>query len=897
MKRTFRIGSARPDVERDVRDEIHAHLEMEAEALVAGGMSETEAREEARRRFGDASRHEAMTRREASRLQRRVRWTDRGDALLQDLRYAFRRMGKSPGFSAVALLSLALGIGANTAIFSIVNTILRGGVPMRAPEELVEIYTSEANQGYPYSVSSVPDLMDLRERTDLFTGVGGYEAFISRYETDDATHPVTGELVTHDLSAVLGIQPALGRFFLPEEGRTVGTHPVVVLGHSFWQSRFGGDPSVLERSVRLGGTLFTVVGVAPRELQSFTAPGFAMDAWAPYQMAGALSFDGDGYEFDSRGSQSVFIRARVLPGVTLDEVRGALAAMSAQHQAAYPEAWKGKEFNVLPTTEVSIHPMVDGPLKGVAALVFSVAALVLLIACVNLAGFLLARASERRKEIALRLALGARRSALVRQLLVETLLLGFLGGAAGLLVARWVLGVLVTFQPPIPFPLNLEFGLDGTVLLFTGLVSAGAGLLFGMIPALQSTNPDLAPTLKDEAGSVTGSRKRITLKNALLVTQVAVSTLLLLGAGLFLRSLSSAQAMDLGFSARDGAVAWVLVNMVESDPDQAELIIGTLEERALAIPGIERVATAEMLPLGVGLQTTAWVIPGVDPPPGEEFVSIRYNKVSGTYFEVMGIPMVAGRPFSPEDRRESEPVAIVSQAAARRYWPGESPLGKEIRRGRQEAPYRIVGVAGDTKVWTLGEEFQPYIYLARSQTTPAGAQLIARGALSDAQIAGQLRRMIREVDRRLVIMETKTIPEHLSIQLFPPRTAAALLGAFGLLALILATTGLYGAVAFSVSKRTREMGIRMSMGASAGEVVGMVLRGAMGPVVAGALLGWLLSLGLAQVIRGFLYGTSPVDPVTFLGVPALLLGVAVLAAIVPARRASRVNPVEALRSE
>ncbi len=897
MRRSFRAGSFRPDPARDVNEEIQAHLEEEAEGLMARGMVREEAWKKAREVMGDLERYEREARRHAAARERSHRWMDRFDALAQDLRYALRRMARNPAFTAVAVLSLALGIGANSAIFSIVNTILLGGVPMRAPEELVEVYTSEANQGYPYSVSSVPDLMDLRERTDLFSGVAGYEAFLSRYETDEATDPVVGELVTHDLFAVLGIQPALGRFFVPEEGRTPGTHPVVVLGHSFWQSRFGGDASVLGRSLRVGGTPFIVVGVAPREVQSLTAPGFTMDMWAPYQMAGALSFDGDGYQFDSRGSQSVLIRARLQPGVTLEEVRAALAAMSAQHQAAYPDSWKGKEFSVLPTSQVSIHPIVDGPLKGAAALLLSAVALVLLIACVNLAGFLLARASGRRKEIALRLALGARRGALVRQLLAETLLLGLVGGAAGLLVARSVLKALVTFQPPIPFPLNLQFVLDGRVLLFTALVSGAAGLLFGLVPALQSTRPDLAPTLKDEAGAVTGSRRRITLQKVLLVTQVAFSTLLLLGAGLFLRSLSSAQDMDLGFSARDGAVAWVLVNMIGADTEETESIIRTLEERALAIPGVDRVATAEMLPLGIGLQTTNWVIPGVEPQPGEEYIDIRYNLVSATYFDVMGIPMVAGRAFTSEDRAGSEAVAIVSEAAARRYWPGESALGKEIRRGSRDTPYRIVGVAGDTKVWTLGEEFQPYVYLARPQATPVGAQIIARGTLPDAQIAGQLRRMIREVDPRLVIMETKTLPEHLSIQLFPPRAAAALLGAFGLLALILATTGLYGSVAFSVSRRTREMGIRMSLGANAGQVVGMVLRGAMSPVAAGILLGWLLSLGLAQVIRGFLYGISALDPVTFLGVPAVLAAVALAAALVPARRASRVDPVRALRAE
>ncbi len=901
MKPTFRAGSFEPDPERDVREEIETHIEMEAEALTSQGMSRDEALKEARRLFGDKTRFEGEARKEASIRERKVRWQDRLDSLSQDIRYAFRRMAKNPGFTAIAILSLALGIGANTAIFSIVSTFLMGGVPMRAPEELVEIYTSDGDQGYPYSISSHPDLRDLRERTDLFSGVVGYEGFLSRYETAETTQPVMGELVTHDLFSVLGIEPALGRFFVPEEGQTVGTHPVVVLGHSFWETRFGSDPGILGQTIRLGGHLFTVVGIAPKEVQSLTAPGFVMNMWAPYQMADALSMggsvEGSTYDMDARGNSTVFIRARLQPGVTVDEARAALATMSAQNQSAYPEDWRGKEFNILPTNEVAIHPIVDGPLKGVAALLLSAVALVLLIACVNLAGFLLARASDRRKEIALRLALGAKRSALVRQLLVETLVLGLLGGGAGLLVATWGLQTLVSFQPPIPVPVNLEFGLDGKVLLFTGLVSAAAGLFFGLIPALQSTNPDVATTLKDEAGSTTGSRKRFTLRNALIVTQVAISMVLLLGAGLFIRSLSSAQDMDIGFSARDGAIAWVFMGISGSERDQQELMIQTLEDRALAIPGVDRVATAEVVPLGMSLQMTSWDIPGVEPPTGREHISIRYNLVSSSYFDVMEIPIVDGRSFSPEDRTESEGVVIISEATARRYWPGESPVGREIIRPGRDRTYRIVGVAKDTKVWTLGEEFQPYVYLARSQNNAMGAQFIARGSIPDAQIASQLRRMIQDTDSRLVIMESKTMAEHLSIQLFPPRAAAGLLGVFGLLALILATTGLYGTVAFSVSKRTREMGIRLSLGADAGKVVGMVLKGAMGLVMVGGVLGLVLSLGLAQVVSRFLYGTSPFDAVTFIGVPSILLGVAALAAFLPARRASKVNPVQALKTE
>jgi len=897
MKPTFRAGDFRPDPERDIREEIQAHLEMEAETLMAQGMSEEEARAEAEKLFGDQKRFEGQARKEAAVRELRVRWHDRFDSLIQDLRFAFRRMAKSPGFTAVAILSLALGIGANTAIFSIVNAFLMGGVPMRAPEELVEVYTSEADHGYPYSISSVPDLEDLRARTDLFSGVVGYWGMFSRLESDESTDPVIGELVSHDLFTVLGIEAALGRFFVPEEGETRNTHPVVVLGHSLWRTRFGSDPGVVGQTIRLGGTLFTVVGVAPEEVQSLTAPGFAMDMWAPYQMSDAFSIDGSPEDLTIRGNRSIFIRARLRPGVTVEEVRAALATMSTQNQSAYPETWRGREFNILRTSEVAIHPFVDGPLKGVAALLLSVVGLVLLIACVNLAGFLLARASERKKEIALRLALGARRSTLIRQLLTETLVLGLLGGGAGLLVATWVLQALVSFQPPIPFPVNFQFGLDGRVLLFTGLVSAAAGLFFGLIPALQSTNPDVAPTLKDDSGSGGGRHRRLTLRNGLIVSQVAISTVLLLGAGLFIRSLYSAQDMELGFSARDGGIAWLMLGMSGVDRDEHEFLVRSLEDRALAIPGVEQVATAEMIPLGVGLQTTSWDLPGVEPPAGQEHISIRFNVISPTYFDVMEVPIVAGRAFSGDDRAESEPVAIVSEAAARVYWPGESPLGQVVTRATSEISYRIVGVAKDTKTWTLGEDFQPYVYLARSQVSTIGTMLVARGTIPDAEITGQLRRVIRDLDPRLVIMETKTMAEHLSVQLFPPRAAAGFLGAFGLLALILATTGLYGTVAFNVSKRTREMGIRISLGADAGKVVGMVLRSAMGLVVVGGSVGLILSLGLAQGVRTFLYGTSAFDPVTFLGVPAILLGVAALAAFLPARRASRVNPVQALKTE
>jgi len=821
------------------------------------------------------------------------------ESFLQDIRYALRSLRTRPLFTGIAVMTLGLGIGANTAVFSVVNAILLSGVPMRAPEELVEVYTSDGPpNNYPYSVSSYPDYADLRERTDLFSGVAAYEAFFARYETEETTEPVWGEVVSHNLFSLLGLEPAVGRYFVPEEGQTIGTHPVVVLGYDFWQQRFGGDSSVVGRTIRLGGLLFTVVGVGAEEFQGFTAPGFSMDMWIPYMMAPSLpSFGVNRDLLNERGNRSTFIKARLRPNVDIERARVALNTLSAQLQQAYPDDWEGREFNLLPTKDVAIHPLVDTVLYSVAGMLMTVVGLVLLIACTNLAGLLVARASDRKKEIAIRLALGARRSQLVRQFLTETVLLSLIGGCAGLLLAHWLIRALVGFQPPIPVPINLDVGLDQTVLIFTLCVAVLAGLLFGLLPALQATKPDVAPTLKDDVGSGIGKQRRLTLKNGLIVAQVAISMILLLGAGLFIRSLKGAQDIDLGFSLREAGILWGMMDVSGIERDEWEVISATLEERAAAIPGIARVATAELLPLGMAFQTRSIDIPAVDPPPGEDHHNIAFNIISPTYLDVMEIPVVAGRGIGREDVEGSTPVVAISETAARRYWPGEDPIGREIITPRNERVYQVVGVVKDAKAWTIGEEYRPYIYFARAQNPTSSIMLVARGGIPEAQIVGELRRLVREVDPRLVIMDSKTMTEHLSVMLFPPRMAALLLGVFGLLALVLASTGLYGVVAFTVSRRVREVGIRMSLGADSGTVVKMVLKGAMALVAVGAAIGLALTAGLTQLIAQFLYGVSGTDPVTFVGVPGVLAAVALFAAYLPARRASKIDPVEALRAE
>jgi predicted permease len=820
------------------------------------------------------------------------------DAFVQDVRVAFRNLRTRPLFTCVAVLTLGLGIGANTAVFSVVNAILLSGVPIRAPEELVEVYTSDGGGGYPYSVSSYADYADLRARTDLFSGVAAYEAFFARLETEEATEAVWGEVVSYNLFTLLGLEPAVGRYFVHEEGQTLGTHPVVVLGYSLWQQRFGGDSSIVGQSIRLGGLSYTVVGVGSEELQGFTAPGFNMDMWIPYMMAPFLPMFGNNRDLlNSRGNRSIFIKARLRPSVDIDQARAALATLSTQFQEAYPEDWEDREFNLLPTEDVAIHPLVDTVLYSVAGMLMTVVGLVLLIACTNLAGLLLARAADRKKEIAIRLALGARRSQLVRQFLTETMLLGLIGGGAGLVIAHWLLQALVGFQPPIPVPINLDVALDQAVLLFTLSIAVLAGLFFGLLPALQATRPDVAPTLKDDVGAGIGKQRRFNLKNGLIVTQVAISMILLLGAGLFIRSLQGAQDIDLGFSLREGGIVWAMMEVSGIEREEWEGIASTLEERAAAIPGVEQVATAEILPLGIGFQTRNIDIPGVDPPPGDDYHNIGFNLVSPAYFDVMEIPIIAGRGIGREDQEGSAPIVAISETAARRYWPGENPIGSEIITPLNERAYRIVGVVKDTKVWTIGEEYRPYIYFARAQNPTSSIMLVARGGIPEAQIVGGLQSLVREVDPRLVIMDSKTMTEHLSVMLFPPRMAALLLGVFGLLALVLASTGLYGVVAFTVSRRVREVGIRMSLGADSGSVIKMVLKGAMALVLIGGVIGLALTVGLTQLISQFLYGVSGLDPVTFVAVPLVMAAVALLAAFLPARRASRVDPVEALRAE
>jgi predicted permease len=811
-----------------------------------------------------------------------------------DLKYAVRRLVRSPGFTIVAVLSLALGIGANTAMFSIVNAVLLRGLPVSNPSELVEIYTSDGD-GNPYVTSSHQDYLDLKASDEgIFSGVIGTRTFVARTERESRDELIFGEMISWDYFEVLGAPMALGRSFVPEEDATPGTHPVVIMGYKEWSTRHDRDPGVLGSTVHLNQVPYTVVGVAHEEFTG-TMPVLVSSFYVPLMMTDEIMGFDSGGQLERRSSRSMFLKGRMAPGITATQANEAVKAFSTALAAEFPESNENRIMSALPSGDVSLHPLVDGMLKPVAVMLLGVVGLVLLIACANLASFLLARAEDRRKEIAVRLAIGASRGTLIRQLLLETTLLALLGGAAGLVLANWTIELMMAFQPPLPIPVDFDISLDRTVLWFTLGVSTFAGLAFGLAPALQATNPDIAPTLKDESGGA-GKPGRFNLRSTLVVTQVAFSFVLLIGAGLFVRSLQKAQLIDPGFDTGPAAMVWPDTDLSGSMEDgERRAFFLEFEERLLADPGIDRVAMADRLPLGASVQTREFRLPGVpsDSPDGNH--DIDDATVSPSYFETMDVPIVRGEGFGAADPN-GEPVILVSEAFVETFYRGQDVVGTIIETSGGD-PLRIIGVAADTKVRTLGEDPRPYVYKMQGRDRFLGQQFVVKGSGSSAELLATALRVLRDVDPDMAVVEAKTMNEHLSLLLFPPRMAALLLSVFGGLALLLSGIGIYGVVSYAVSKRTRELGIRMSLGASAEDVIRMAIGGGMRLVLVGGVFGVILAGAVTWAISGFLFGIGPTDVVTFVTIPLILSGVALLAAWVPARRASAVNPVQALRAE
>ena len=685
----------------------------------------------------------------------------------------------------------------------------------------------------------------------------------------------------------LGAKPLLGRTFTATDDVSGGPW-VAVISERFWRRHLGADPAVAGKTVRLNGKTFTVLGVVPEGFRD-TLAGLSVDVWVPLVVSARPLAGGD-EGLRQRGHRDLLVLGRFRPGADRTGAEAQMKSVAERLQASFPDTNKERGFRSLPAAEAGVHPRVREILSILGVVLSVVVGIVLVIACLNLANLLLAKAWGRQREVAIRLAIGATRRRLVRQLLAESLVLSLLGGIAGLLFATWVTGLLRQFRPPDQMPIALDVGIDLRSLLVTLVLSLATGLLFGLAPALQATRPDLTVALKNGTVLGRGKRRRFTLRNFLVVAQVAVSLVLLIGAGLFLRSLGRVEGINPGFDTRNVLVLPIdLKGRGDYDEARGQAFYRDLVERARNLPGVRSVAVSETLPLGFERSEVSFQVP--DRPGATE--KITYNSATPDYFRTLGIPLLRGRDFGPQDTAGAPLVAIVNETLARRFWPGQEAIGKRLTTGTDVL--QVVGVAKDIKYRFLGESPMPYLYLPLAQNYEGQVNLQVKTVADPLQLAGPLRQIAEGIDPQLQGLSANTLEDQVAFALLPGRVGGVIFIVFGLLALALACMGLYGVMSFSVRQRTREMAIRMSLGARPGDVLNMVLRESMTLVAVGAAIGLLIAFPIMRFIGSFLYGVSPADPVSFLGVIAVLGSAALLATYVPARRATRVDPMTAMR--
>jgi predicted permease len=821
------------------------------------------------------------------------------ERIAKDFRYAVRKLIRSPGFTAAAVLSLGLGIGANTAIYSLLDAALLNPLPVREPDRLVAAYTS-GGSGTVHSNPSFLDYQDYAE-ADVFEALAAYSDTELSLAVRGTSQRISGALVTGNYFGVLGIGPRFGRLIRPADDRGGDAAPVAVLDYDFWKGRFGGDPAVVGSTIALNGAPFTVIGVAPEKFRGVRLDSDP-DVYIPMQVLPrvATGFMARFNVLSLRDVRWLNTVGRLADGVSLEEARRALDVVAARLEEAYPESNTGRRASLEPATTAAALSG-RGELVRFVALLGGVVAFTLLIACANVANLLLTRARHRRREVAVRLAIGAGRGQLLRQLLTESTVLGLVGGAAGLGVAILAFDLLATFRLPGEIDIgSLGLGLNPHILLFTLLVSVMVGLLFGSIPALQASRPDLVPALKDQT-SGSGSRGS-RLQAALVSAQVAVCLVLLIGAGLFIRGLMNALETDLGFRPA-GAVA-VSVNLGPQgyELEQARSFYSELLERTRGLSGVSAAALAMVVPVNPGGMRTT-VLPQGYEPAADEDMEIDVNLVSPGYFRTLGIPLLSGRGFEASDRSDAPRVAVVNETWVDRFWPGQEPVGRTIRFGPDEDPVPVVGVVAEGRYRSLDEEPRPYIYLPLDQGFDVAGMrtlnLVARAAddLPAASLAPAIRREVHSLDPQVPVFAVRTVETQVRELLLPQRMGMTLLALLGFVALTLASLGIYGIVAYSVTQRTAEIGLRAALGARPSQVVRMVVRGSMVPVLLGLAIGlWAAGL-LSETAASFLYGISPTDPLTFATVAALLLLVGLAASYLPARRAAAVDPARVLRHE
>jgi putative ABC transport system permease protein len=804
----------------------------------------------------------------------------------QDLRYAVRMLIKSPGFTFIVVMALALGIGANSAIFSVVNAVLLRPLPFGEPEQLMMVWGVARNSGEGRIVLSVPDIKDIREQSRMLEYVAPYNGTGSMLADGDDTERLFGAIVPADMFPLLRVQPIMGRTFTREED-VPGGPSVVVIGQGLWQRRFGSDPAIIGKEIKLAGKATTVVGVMPADFR-FPVQNQKSEYWQPISSSPSYVAASD-----IRGSRSLRVVARLKPGVTTAQAESELAAIGQRLSIQYPDTNTGLSFTVTP-----LHEDIVGSIRPALLVILGAVGFVLLIACANVANLLLARASARHKEVAIRTALGASRMRIIRQLLTESLLLSVLGGALGLLLAMWGVDLLVAASPT-DLPRVREIGLDGQVLGFTALVSILTGLLFGLAPALQSTKLDLNESLKEGGRGSTDGLRRNRVRSILVIAEVALSLVLLVGAGLLIRSFVYLLNLSPGFDTQSVLIADIPLSRSRYPTGEQQAVFTRQAiERTRQLPGVTSVAAVNIVPLsGDGRQST-FTIEGRPVPDGQE-PDGEVTTVTPDYFRTMGIPLLTGRTFTEQDKTDSPPVVIISETLARRNFPGEDPLGRRLILDDEKPAYEIVGIVGDVRHEGLEKETYPGYYLSFYQAPERQVNLMVRSAPtvdpSGLQLA--VRNVIKEMDKEQLVWETKTMEQLRAESVARRRFNMMLLGLFAALALLLAAVGIYGVMSYSVTQRTHEIGIRLALGAQTGDVLKMVVRQGMTLALIGVALGLLTALAVTRVMASLLYGVTATDALTYAGVSVLLAGIALLACLIPARRATRVDPMVALRYE
>lgn len=818
-----------------------------------------------------------------------VRKEDRMDSMLQDIRHAFRRLAKAPGFTAGAIALLAIGIGVNTSVFTLADALLFRAPPWSDPDRVVFVY-QDSDDGDPSS-SSYPATRDMAE-SEVFASVAAISPGEATWEREDGPTSASIEYVTASYLDVLGLSVTRGRWFGPEDDE-VGEAPKAVVSEATWRTRFGADPDVVGRTIRLGGRPVTVIGVGPDELVGTYAP-LHTDFWlsiastvvgGPFRVA----------NLDRRQDHWYDVRARLAPGVTVAQAQSAMDGLAGRLAEAYPSLNEGRGITVFPSDDVRLHPSEDDQLYLAGGLLGALAGLILLLTAANLANLLLVRGLSRSGEMAVRRALGARRGRVVRIFMVESLTLAIAGGALGVGLAVWVVATFPSLPIDMPLGAGIDLAIDGRVIAFSLALVVLTGVLFGLAPALRSARSDVAGVLRDDRASVAGGRSTIRLRNALVAAQVAASLVLVLGAGLLGRSLAALGDVETGVDADRVAYVQTDFGPAGLEGDALRQARDLLVERVRALPGVTAAGTSSQLPASFG-GTTTTIVEGYSPASGTDAVEMAFAVVGDGYFEALGIPLVDGRLFQESDGATDDPRILVNEAAVRRFWPGESALGRRNRGQGSETWRTVVGVVGDAPVSSLAEHDRPIMYFSDRTANPSSPWVVARTDGAPAALLPALRKAVDELPYTVTLEAQGTLAQHFGDALDAPRFGALLLAAFSVLAVILAGLGIYAVVAFSVVRRAAEVGIRVALGARRADVVGMLVREVAVTVGLGLAVGLALAVPITGLLQGTLYGIDARDPLTVGAAVIFILSMALAAAWLPARRAARTDPVRALRA-